>query len=213
SHRYETAQHVFCYAAVIIAALSGASVLGVASLLAQELIKATVLPSLSELLSTLQDHYELRAFNQRHTTAYRYFHYALVGVLIVLQGFIMVLQLSTLRISGSSLLGELTQLGEIANHSQVFWQACINAFPVFDAVTTVMQLQALVNTCQYWLNNAEKYLFTQGMITAVYQHKIAKNAQPNTFLPLFKQTTPHKVAALNTADTENKARSSASLRK
>ncbi|MGE3318296.1 MAG: AarF/UbiB family protein, partial [Candidatus Berkiella sp.] len=43
AHRYETAQHVFCYAAVIIAALSGASVLGVASLLAQELIKATVL--------------------------------------------------------------------------------------------------------------------------------------------------------------------------
>ena len=69
----------------MIAALSGVSVLGVVSLLAQELIKAAVLPAISELLSTLQDHYEFRAFNQHNSDAYRKKHYALVGVLVVLQ--------------------------------------------------------------------------------------------------------------------------------
>lgn len=212
AHRYETAQTVFCYGAVIIAALSGASVLGVASLLAQELIKATVLPSLSEMLSTLQDHYELRAFNQRHSNAYRYFHYALIGVLIVLQGFIVALQLSTVRTSATSLWGELASLGEITQKSQAFWQTCIHSFPVFDAVTTAMQLQALFNTCQYWYNNAEKYLFTQEMITTTYQNKINRNAPSKHFLPLFKQTSPNKIAAPNTARTENQARLSSSAR-
>lgn len=212
AHRYETAQTVFCYAAVIIAALCGASVLGAASLLAQELIKATVLPSLSELLSTLQDHYELRAFNQRHRNAYRYFHYCLVGVLVVLQGFILALQLTSLKNSAATLFGDLIHFGDIAVNSQAFWQGCISSFPVFSAVTTTMQLQALYNTCQYWYNNAEKYLFTQGMITATYQHKIARNAQPTTFLPLFKLNTPHKIAAQNTVHPQNQTRSSPSPR-
>jgi len=212
AHRYETAQTVFCYAAVIIAALCGASVLGVASLLAQELIKATVLPSLSELLSTLQDHYELRAFNQRHRNAYRYFHYSLVGVLVVLQGFILALQLTSLKNSAATLFGDLMHFSDITVNSQAFWQGCISSFPVFSAVTSAMQLQALYHTCQYWYNNAEKYLFTQGMITATYQHKITRNAQPTTFLPLFKQTSPNKIPTPNTTDTQIQARLSPFLR-
>ncbi len=178
ANRYETAKMVFCYAVVMIAALSGASVLGVASLLAQELIKASVLPSVSELLSTLQDHYEFRAFNQHNRAAYRALHYALVGILIVLQSAILTFQVTTL------------------------YSAVIGASSLYDIATIGIHLQTWINTCQYWLNNAEKYCFNDNLIMSRYQYKIAPKIKPNTFLPLYQQST-------NTVNTQNKPRSSA----
>jgi|GEM_PF-5522870 len=211
AHRYEIAQTVFCYAAVVIAALCGASVLGVASLLAQELIKATLLPSLSDLLAALQDHYEYRAFNQQNKMAYRSFHYALVGTLVVLQGFIAALQINALYNVSTALLTELATLGAVAANSQVFWQSCIASFPLYDTVTAGIQVQALFNTCQYWYHNAEKYLFSDSLIMTSYQNKIAANGKAKAFLPLFKQA-PLPNTTTKTVNTPETLRSSPLLR-
>jgi hypothetical protein len=184
ANRYETAKTVFCYAAVMIAALSGVSVLGVVSLLAQELIKAAVLPAISELLSTLQDHYEFRAFNQHNSDAYRKKHYALVGALVVLQSAILAFQIFSLY---SSVLG---------------------ASSLYDIVTIGIHLQAWSTTCQYWIHNAEKYCFSESLITSSYQDKIAPHIKSNTFLPLFQQSTSSRTAQ-STVDTQNEPRPSA----
>ena len=175
AHRYETAKTVFCYAAVIIAALSGVSVLGVVSLLAQELIKATLMAALSDLLATFQDHYEFRAFNQKNSTAYRAFHFALAGILIVLQGVIVAFQINSLLNLSGKVLTELA------------------AFPIVDAATLGIQLQAWVNTFQYWLNNGEKYLFPEKLITYRYQHKIA-SINTKSFITVDTQNHPHSSA-------------------
>lgn len=191
ANRFETAKTLFCYAAVIIAALSGVSVLGIASLLAQELIKATVLPSLSDLLSMLQDHFEFRAFNQKNRAAYRNYHYALIGVIALLQGTILALQITTLYRTAGTILTGLT-----------------TAFPLFDTLVMGIQLPGLTNSYQYWSDNAEKYLLTEKQIISRYQHKIDPHAKSNTFLPLFKQSST-SANTRHAVNTQNVQRSSA----
>ncbi|HRE33347.1 MAG TPA: hypothetical protein PLD88_15340, partial [Candidatus Berkiella sp.] len=120
ANRFKAAQTAFCYAVVIIAAISGASMLGVASILAQELIRATLLPSLSKLLEALQDHYELRAFNQKQKAAMRCFYYGVIGVMITLQGLLLALQVMNVQNCFSSLFSQLSNFGDACIHSQQF---------------------------------------------------------------------------------------------
>lgn len=175
AHRYETAKTVFCYSAVMIAALSGVSVLGAVSLLAQELIKATLLSSLSDLLAAFQDHYEFRAFNQHNRSAYRAFQSALVGILIVLQGIIVAFQINGIVNLSGKVLTELS------------------SFPFVEAATLGIQLQAWINTFQYWLNNGEKYLFPEKLITYRYQYTIGSH-EPKRTLTTWDQNPAHSSA-------------------
>lgn len=195
ANRVETAKTLFCYVSVIIAALCGASTLGIASILAQALLKAMILPALSELFEALQDHYELRAFNQRQAAAIRYFSYVVVGTMMVLQGLILALQVMTLQQHASQLFSGITQFGNVCANSQTFWQSCAQSFPLEEAITTLIQLKPWVHICQYWFNNAEKYLFTENAITSYYQNEIAASVKQKSFLPQFHQTTTRCLSA------------------
>ncbi len=206
ANRLETAKTLFCYACVIIAALCGASTLGIASILAQAFLKAMILPALSELLEAVQEHYELRAFNQRQTAAVRYFSYMVVSIMMILQGLILALQTMALMQQIPSFFSGITQLGEVCANHRVFWQSCIQAFPLEETLLTIIQLKPWVHTCQYWINNAEKYLLTDNIMTTYYQHKIAATVKQPSYLPHFKQTTTNHLSTRKAAKpfTENR---------
>lgn len=190
THRYEAAKTLFSYAVVIIAALCGASVLGVASILAQELLKAAILPSLSQALEALQEHYELRAINQKTEKHIRHVYYGIAGTLIVLQGFILALQMIALQNCATGFFTQISSFGETCVSSQLFWQTCINAYPVEETLKLIIQLRPWSDTFQYWYNNIEKYLFNTRLITAVYQSKINDEPPQKTFMPLFDSLSP-----------------------
>lgn len=185
AHQYETAQTVFCYASVMIAALCGASVLGIASILAQELIKAAILPYLSQALEALQEHYELRAINQKTEKRLRHLYHAIAGTMIVLQGFILALQMIALQHSATHFFTQISSFAEACINSQHFWQTCVNAYPVEETMKLIIQLRPWSDTFQYWYNNLEKYLFSTAQITSIYQSKIKDEPPQKTFMPLF----------------------------
>lgn len=199
ANRLDAAKTLFCYASVIIAALCGANTLGIASILAQALLKAMILPALSELLEALQDHYELRAFNQRQTAAIRYYSYVVVSIMMILQGLILALQATAFALQISQLFSGITEFGKICTHHQVFWQSCFQAFPLEETLKTLIQLKPWVQICQYWVNNAEKYLFTQNSMTTCYQHKIASTARQPSYLPYFQQTITNRLSTQTTS--------------
>lgn len=185
AHKYEAAQTLFCYAAVIIAALCGASIMGIAGILAQELLKAAILPALSQALDATQDHWEFRAINQKGEKKARYLYYSIVGTLIVLQSFILVLQVIALQNSASHFFTQISSFGEACINSQHFWQTCVNAYPIEETLKLIIQLRPWSDTFQYWYTNVEKYLFNTRLITSTYQAKIAEEPRPKTFTPLF----------------------------
>lgn len=173
THRLECAKTLFCYAAVVIAALSGTSVIGVASLIAEQLICVELLQMLSELLEAFQDHFELRAWNEHHHMLFRGYYYFLSGILVMMQGLLTALQISEL----------------ISNTQTIFWQGCINSLPVLELSQILLNIKPLVHACQYWQNNAEKYFLSTQDITQKYQQTILQAAHPKPFLPLFQSRT------------------------
>ncbi len=173
ANKWEIAQKVLIYSAVLIAAVSGVSVLGAASLLAQQLITTSLLQSLGELFETIQDHYELRAWNQHHKEYYRNYYYCVCGLLMVLQGFLFALQLS-----------------QLSNSTALFWQHYASTTSVFELAHILFQLNPLVKALHYWQNNYEKYLASDEELILRYR--------PKPFLPLFlgnihKTPTPRPI--------------------
>jgi hypothetical protein len=178
AHRLESAKTLFCYAAVMIAAFSGTSVIGVASLIAEQLIVVELCQMLSELLETLQDHYEPKAWNEHHHAFYRVFYYFLTGILVILQGLLTALQISSL-----------------VSHTQIaFWQGFLNGVPILELSQIVLNMKPLVHACQYWQNNLEKYILKETDIAQRYEQKIKQCSSAKPFLPLFqsKTTTSHQ---------------------
>jgi tRNA A-37 threonylcarbamoyl transferase component Bud32 len=184
SNRLECAKALFYYAAVVIAALSGASVLGVASLIAQQLIVVELSLMLSQLLEALQDHYELRAWNQHHVVLYRAYYGFLTGILVVMQGFLTALQISNIATSAQT----------------IFWQGYLNGLPILELSQIVLGLKPLVHACQYWQNTLEKYFACDTYICQKYRQTIEQVAHPKPLLPLFQchlSETPQTVEPPN----------------
>ncbi len=168
ANQWEVAQQVLIYSAVLIAAISGVSVLGAASLLAQQLITATLLQRLSEMFETMQDHYELRAWNQHYKEYYRNYYYCVCGLLVVLQGFLFTIQLS-----------------QLSNSTALFWKQYASTTSALEMTHILFQLNPLIKALHYWQNNYEKYLSSDEELSLHYEVKIQEMAHPKSFLPLF----------------------------
>ncbi len=172
NNKLAIAKNVFIYSAIIVAAISGVSVLGAASLIAQQLIQNVLLKAVSELLEAVEDHYELRAWNQIHSLKYRRFYYCVVGLLVVLQGFLTALSLSNLYTSVA-----------------LVWQQCVQLVLPLELAHIALQMKPLVHALHYWKEECEKYLFKTSWVSSYYQHQIAQGSAHSVYLPQYTHLT------------------------
>jgi serine/threonine protein kinase len=146
AHRYQTAKTFVIYAAVIGAALCGASTLGMVSILAQTLINAMLLQRVSELLEALQEHCELRAWNQHKPSAYRHIHFGLAGLLVLLQGLLVALQVQSLQ----NCFGTIDALIELIPwmHTVQYWFNNMEKYLFTGSLTTAIYQHKISLTTQ-----------------------------------------------------------------
>ncbi len=164
NNKLEMAKQLFIYSAIIISASCGVSVLGAASLIAQQLIKMVLLQRLSELCETIEDIYEIRGWNQINSKEMRHYYQAITALLVVLQGFLFALNISSLYSSSS-----------------LCWQRWVNLTPPVEMAYLVLALKPLIHAIEYWRDFCEKYLFSDTHITNRYE----KHLLSQVYLPQY----------------------------
>ncbi len=164
-NKLDTAKQIFCYSVVIISALCGVSLLGAASLIAQELIKAILYQTLNDFLATLEDTTEIWALNQVRSSTTRRYSQMLTNLFIVLQGFLLVFNLSL-----------------VYQHSVNF---CFSLFDnnIVELLSTVICLKPLLHQIQYWQDFFEKYVQSTRDLSDAYDEKLGQNTP--VYVPQF----------------------------
>ncbi len=166
NHKLEMAKQVFIYSAILISAYCGVSMLGAASLIAQQLIKMVLFQALSEICAMLEDIYEIRAWNQIHRPALRRYYQTITGLLIVLQGLLIAVNLSSVYSSAA-----------------ICWQEWVNMLPTAELAQLILGLKPLVTMLNYWKDFCEKYLASDDAIIQNYADKIQQNGA--VYLPQY----------------------------